>query len=383
MAERYIYLLSNTIQGIWNNFTGYILDATLSLYPWDCFSVVGICLFFTFIFLSVLSRQSHAYDQELGKGIIEKVFPKSALLSRRMLQDLLLSFGILLMFGVYLYFQIPITAHGVSMRVLQWASSFLHLKIGPIEFKEHGYLIDFSYAFFLFLLMEFGHWVYHFLSHKIPFLWELHKVHHAPSTMSPATDYRLHPLDYTLIFFTQGFFVGLGTLAFTLVFGFNSVGQDSRFVMMCFLVFLYLPATLHHSFRWWAWGRLEWFILSPACHTLHHSVDPREYNSNYGLRLTIFDHLFGTFCKPGKTPPPGFRIGLSNDTYDWDHAPYWRLLFDPMKKSFSTLIPKRAFSQIARAQLPPKTQGIEDNPSDLPGGNPGTQVPDRRNPGDR
>ena len=56
-------------------------------------------------------------------------------------------------------------------------------------------------------------------------------------------------------------------------------------------------------------------MVSPAYHALHHSADPRHYNSNFGLRLTIFDQLFGTFLKPGKTPPEGgLEIGIQGES---------------------------------------------------------------------
>ena len=195
--------------------------------------------------------------------------------------------------------------------------------------------MDLAYSLFLLVMMELGHWIYHYLSHTVPFLWEYHKVHHAPTSMTPASDYRLHPIDYTFLFFTQGLFVGIGAVIFYLVFGVNSIGQDSQFVAYCFLAIVYLPATLHHSYRWWSWGKLEWVFLSPAWHILHHSKDPKHFNTNFGLRLTIFDHLFGTASKTSAAPPEGgIEIGIPDEGYNWSGASLWRLMIDPVKRSF-------------------------------------------------
>ena len=51
----------------------------------------------------------------------------------------------------------------------------------------------------LFLAYEFGYWLDHYLKHRVPALWELHKVHHSANVLTPLTVFRLHPLD-ALIF---------------------------------------------------------------------------------------------------------------------------------------------------------------------------------------
>jgi len=338
-----------SLEGIFQATWGYLRETTISdPYPWDCFSIGGVAYFLILNFLGLKLGQTFAYRRDVGntsqgrpknlKDVLRVLAPREVWLSQQMAQDLLLSFNILLMFGIYIYFSLPVSAGGVGKRAIYWLSRVTHLPLNPVQYTSHGPLVDLGYAVVLLVMMELGHWIYHFLSHKVPSLWELHKVHHAPSTMSPATDYRLHPIDYTLLFFTQGLFVGIGSFLFNLIFGFNSIGHFSHFVEFWFLLIIYLPSTLHHSYRWWSWGSLERVILSPACHTLHHSSDPRYYNTNFGLRLTVFDQLFGTFSKPTKHPPAdGIDIGIRDEHYNWADASYWRLMIDPVKKSFAVL----------------------------------------------
>ena len=51
----------------------------------------------------------------------------------------------------------------------------------------------------LFLAYELGYWIDHYLKHRVPALWELHKVHHTAEVLTPLTTFRMHPLD-SLVF---------------------------------------------------------------------------------------------------------------------------------------------------------------------------------------
>ena len=51
----------------------------------------------------------------------------------------------------------------------------------------------------MFFAYELGYWINHYLSHRVPFLWEFHKVHHSASVLTPLTNFRVHPV-YMLIF---------------------------------------------------------------------------------------------------------------------------------------------------------------------------------------
>jgi sterol desaturase/sphingolipid hydroxylase (fatty acid hydroxylase superfamily) len=42
-------------------------------------------------------------------------------------------------------------------------------------------------------------------------------------------------------------------------------------------------------------GVLRWLVVTPDMHRVHHSVIPRETNSNFGFNLPWWDRLFGTY----------------------------------------------------------------------------------------
>ncbi|MDQ0463325.1 sterol desaturase/sphingolipid hydroxylase (fatty acid hydroxylase superfamily) [Caulobacter ginsengisoli] len=151
----------------------------------------------------------------------------------------------------------------------------------------------------VFLAAELAYWVDHWLKHRIPALWAFHKVHHTAEVLTPATAFRVHPVD-TLVFANiTALFIGL-----TEGLGRWLLGQpiDPLAVAghnLIIVAFVFAVGHLQHSHLWIAfpgwWGRL---FLSPAAHQLHHSADPRHFGSNFGSFLAVWDWMFGTLRAP-------------------------------------------------------------------------------------
>jgi len=47
----------------------------------------------------------------------------------------------------------------------------------------------------LFLAYELAYWTNHYASHRVPLLWEFHRVHHTAEVLTPVTNFRVHPVD--------------------------------------------------------------------------------------------------------------------------------------------------------------------------------------------
>ncbi len=58
----------------------------------------------------------------------------------------------------------------------------------------------------------------------------------------------------------------------------------------------------------WRSPWLEWILVTPRYHHIHHSADPRHYVANLGDLLTIWDRLFGTYVDPGTVRNLSFGI---------------------------------------------------------------------------
>lgn len=172
----------------------------------------------------------------------------------------------------------------------------------------------------LFVAYEFAYWLNHSLSHRIGWLWEFHKVHHTAESLTPLTNFRVHPVD-TIIFFNMAAASGGLTMALIL-YGFG--GNDSGFTIhgTNALIFLstILFSYLQHSHLWISLpGRAGRWLLSPAHHQLHHSVEARHHNRNFGSTLALFDRLFGTLHLP-TAKREKLRFGVEGLGYD-PHGP--------------------------------------------------------------
>ena len=74
-------------------------------------------------------------------------------------------------------------------------------------------------------------------------------------------------------------------------------------------IFNVTGANLRHSHIWISYGRVvERVLISPAQHQLHHSIDPRDGNANFGAVLAIWDWLGGSLRLAEEGPPKAFGV---------------------------------------------------------------------------
>ncbi len=57
-------------------------------------------------------------------------------------------------------------------------------------------------------------------------------------------------------------------------------------------------------------GVLRYFVVTPDMHRVHHSILPRETNSNFGFNLSWWDRLFGTSTAQPADGHGGMTIGI-------------------------------------------------------------------------
>jgi len=155
----------------------------------------------------------------------------------------------------------------------------------------------------LFAAYELGYWVDHYLKHRIPLLWEFHRVHHTAEHLSPLTNFRVHPVDSILFLNWLALFIGAAHGAMTWGMGAPAQAVLLSGTNVLTLIFLFLLVHLQHSHIWIATrGVLGRLIQSPAHHQLHHSTNPAHFNTNFGGSLALFDWLFGTLLIPAAEP---------------------------------------------------------------------------------
>jgi sterol desaturase/sphingolipid hydroxylase (fatty acid hydroxylase superfamily) len=157
----------------------------------------------------------------------------------------------------------------------------------------------------LFLAYELGYWFNHWLSHKVPFLWEFHKVHHTAEVLTPITNFRVHPV-YAWIFanilaFSTAVASGIGNYWFGAT-TYQYAFTDTNLILV---VFIHAYVHLQHSHMWISFqGLLGRMFVSPAHHQIHHSGNPKHFNKNFGSCLALWDWIFGTLYVPQKEREP-------------------------------------------------------------------------------
>ncbi|MCE2892254.1 MAG: sterol desaturase family protein [Hyphomonadaceae bacterium] len=199
--------------------------------------------------------------------------------------------------------------HGV-LSVLGSLVSRLMLAGGLASVASFVQLIDFGLVNWLqltgawvwvacFLILDFAVWGQHVLSHKIPFLWRLHRLHHCDVVMDVTTALRFHPFEIVASLIFKGSIVALLGAPPALVFAFELVlGAGALFTHAN----IALPNRLDRLLRW--------ALVTPAMHLIHHNPNPVATNSNYGFSFSIWDRLFGTYRADGPELPSGAAIGL-------------------------------------------------------------------------
>lgn len=198
----------------------------------------------------------------------------------------------------------------VSVQLVEWHGDFLNLK--PATPLLFGFTVG---AFIWDDLLRFSQ---HILMHKVPFLWRIHSVHHSAKILTPVTLFRNHPLESAIATVRNSISLGVMTGIFIFVFG--SVFSVITLFGVNILGFLFnlLGANLRHShiplsFGSWA----ERLIISPRQHQIHHSIEARHYDRNYGVSLAVWDQICGTLVM-SKDETQRLRFGVRGRSHRQD-----------------------------------------------------------------
>lgn len=139
----------------------------------------------------------------------------------------------------------------------------------------------------------------HRLFHAVPWLWRLHRMHHADLEFDVTTGLRFHPLEIVI------------SMALKLI-AVVALGAPPVAVLI-FEVLLNATAMFNHANarlpvrldRW-----LRRIVVTPDMHRVHHSIIRKETDSNFGFNLPWWDHLFGTYRDQPDEGHLGMTIGL-------------------------------------------------------------------------
>jgi len=164
------------------------------------------------------------------------------------------------------------------------------------------------------ILLDLAIYLQHVAVHAVPVLWRLHMVHHADHDIDVSTGLRFHPAEILL-----SMLIKMGVVAL--------LGAPALAVLI-FEVLLNGMAMFNHSnvrLPMEADRVLRMLVVTPDMHRVHHSVERRETNSNFGFNLSIWDRLFGTYIAQPQAGHTGMTIGLKQFLDQPSHRLLWML----------------------------------------------------------
>jgi len=218
-----------------------------------------------------------------------------------------------------------------------WVVNGLTALAGPSSGAQAGWLASIAFTLLVFVVTDFAQFVGHYIQHRIPILWEFHKVHHSAEVLTPVTAIRVHPVSDMVATQVFGGCMGLVNGAFLYVY--HGPVAEIAVLSVNVLVFLHFTIGAYHLSHSHVWlmfpkGFREVF-LSPALHLIHHSSDPRHYDKNFALYLTVWDRMFGTLYMPADEEQHGLVLGVGAEQPDYQTV--WQLYSVPFVKAVRLL----------------------------------------------
>jgi sterol desaturase/sphingolipid hydroxylase (fatty acid hydroxylase superfamily) len=168
-----------------------------------------------------------------------------------------------------------------------------------------------------FIALDFVVWLQHVVFHAVPALWKVHMMHHADLDFDVTTGTRFHPIEMVIS-------MGIKAAAILLL-------GAPVVAILIFEVLLNGTSMFNHAninIPKPVDRVLRLFVVTPDMHRVHHSVEPKETNTNFGFNLPWWDYLFGTYRDQPEAGHQGMNIGLKQ-LRDPDKNTYLHLLVLP------------------------------------------------------
>ena len=204
-----------------------------------------------------------------------------------------------------------------ALYIAEGINAYFIENIGPSELAWSATTIVIIYTIAIVVVNDFFSFLIHYFMHRIPFLWEFHKIHHSATTLTPFTQYRIHPIEL-IVNNIKGIVIKGGITGVFLYLANGNVSIVTFLGVNVFnFMFYFFGANLRHSHvKLKYFSFLENILISPFQHQIHHSNNKDHFDTNFGSRLAIWDYLFGTLIKSKKVDNLTFGLGKEDKDYD-------------------------------------------------------------------
>ena len=174
-----------------------------------------------------------------------------------------------------------------------------------------GALIDAHWSLNFIAILFFGHVTFyasHYACHKVPMLWQFHRVHHSSVYLDSFSTSRFHVIDKTLF-----------AAPYLMLVTYFQPDPGMVFLFITFNDF---------------WGRyghgnikdphwIGYFMSNPKFHRWHHSNHPDAIDKNFSAEFNFLDWIFGTAYYPKEQVPEDFGSGeYSNNIIVQHYQPF-------------------------------------------------------------
>lgn len=139
------------------------------------------------------------------------------------------------------------------------------------------------------IVLDLFDYFWHRANHRIPFLWRMHKGHHADNEVDVTTALRFHPGELIVS--------SLAKAGWVLVWG------PTPIAWFVFEGLISLCSQFHHSnidLPDSVERKLSRLIVTPRFHASHHVIDRRYGDANFSTILSFWDPLFGSLQQAPK-----------------------------------------------------------------------------------
>jgi sterol desaturase/sphingolipid hydroxylase (fatty acid hydroxylase superfamily) len=150
-----------------------------------------------------------------------------------------------------------------------------------------------------FLILDLAIYLQHVMFHYVPWLWRLHRMHHADLDIDVTTGLRFHPIEILISLVIK--------IAVVMAFGIPPIA------IIVFEVVLNATSQFNHSnvaMPAWLDRVVRLLVVTPDMHRVHHSVLRKETDSNFGFNLPWWDWIFRTYRREPVAGHIEMTVGL-------------------------------------------------------------------------
>jgi alkylglycerol monooxygenase len=188
---------------------------------------------------------------------------------------------------------------GIGVAIYAWVYQYR-----VVEFREGS---PWPWVVGLIAIDFFYYW-WHRLSHVVNVLWAVHAVHHQSEDFNFAVALR------------QPAFEALSIIPFHLPLAL--LGVEPWIYAACYAIDLIYQFWVHTEFPG-RLGPLERVLNTPSSHRVHHGINPKYLDRNYGGILIVWDRIFGTYQREEEPPAYGVTHALRSYNPIWANlAPF-------------------------------------------------------------